>query len=44
MASSYSSDLKIELMATGENPGTWGDKGGKWVLPSKLPGFGRIGG
>ena len=26
MASSYSSDLKIELMATGENPGTWGDK------------------
>ncbi len=26
MASSYSSDLKIELMATGENAGTWGDK------------------
>ena len=26
MASSYSSDLKIELQATGENPGTWGDK------------------
>ena len=24
MASSYSSDLKIELMATGENAGTWG--------------------
>ena len=26
MASTYSSDLKIELMATGENAGTWGDK------------------
>jgi len=26
MASSYSSDLKIELMATGENAGTWGTK------------------
>ena len=26
MASSYSSDLKLELMATGENSGTWGDK------------------
>ena len=26
MASSYSSDLKLELMATGENAGTWGDK------------------
>ena len=26
MASSYSSDLKIELMATGENAGTWGNK------------------
>jgi hypothetical protein len=26
MASSYSTDLKIELMATGENSGTWGDK------------------
>jgi len=26
MASTFSSDLKIELMATGENPGTWGDK------------------
>ena len=26
MASSYSSDLKIELQVTGENPGTWGDK------------------
>ena len=26
MASSYSSDLKIELMQTGENAGTWGDK------------------
>ena len=26
MASSYSSDLKLELMATGENAGTWGTK------------------
>tara|TARA_R100001440_G_scaffold21406_1_gene35360 strand:+ start:1488 stop:2186 length:699 start_codon:yes stop_codon:yes gene_type:complete len=26
MASSFSSDLKIELMATGENAGTWGTK------------------
>ena len=26
MASTYSSDLKIELMATGENAGTWGTK------------------
>jgi hypothetical protein len=25
MASSYSTDLKLELMATGENAGTWGD-------------------
>ena len=24
MASSYSTDLKLELMATGENSGTWG--------------------
>ena len=26
MASTYSTDLKIELMVTGENAGTWGDK------------------
>ena len=26
MASSYSTDLKIELMVTGENAGTWGSK------------------
>jgi len=26
MASSYSSDLKLELMVTGENSNTWGDK------------------
>ena len=26
MASTYSTDLKLELMATGENDGTWGDK------------------
>jgi len=26
MASSYSTDLKLELMATGENSGTWGQK------------------
>ena len=26
MASSYSTDLKLELMATGENSGTWGDR------------------
>ena len=25
MASTFSSDLKLELMATGENAGTWGD-------------------
>ena len=26
MASTYSTDLKLELMATGENAGTWGNK------------------
>ena len=26
MASTFSSDLKLELMTTGENAGTWGDK------------------
>jgi len=26
MASTFSTDLKLELMATGENAGTWGDK------------------
>ena len=26
MASTYSTDLKLELMVTGENAGTWGDK------------------
>jgi hypothetical protein len=26
MASSYSTDLKLELMVTGENSGTWGNK------------------
>ena len=26
MASTYSADLKLELMATGENGGTWGTK------------------
>ena len=26
MASTFSSDLKLELMATGENAGTWGTK------------------
>ena len=26
MASTFSTDLKLELMATGENSGTWGDK------------------
>ena len=25
MASSFSTDLKLELMVTGENAGTWGD-------------------
>ena len=25
MTSSFSSDLKLELMVTGENAGTWGD-------------------
>ena len=29
MASSYSTDLKLELMATGENAGTWGDNTNK---------------
>ena len=24
--SSYSTDLKLELMVTGQNAGTWGDK------------------
>ena len=26
MAASYSTDLKLELMVTGENAGTWGSK------------------
>ena len=26
MTSAYSTDLKLELMVTGENAGTWGDK------------------
>jgi hypothetical protein len=26
MASTFSTDLKLELMATGENSGTWGNK------------------
>ena len=26
MASTYTTDLAIQLMATGENAGTWGDK------------------
>jgi hypothetical protein len=26
MASTFSTDLKLELMATGENAGTWGIK------------------
>ena len=26
MTSTFSTDLKLELMATGENAGTWGDK------------------
>ena len=26
MPSTYSTDLKLELMATGENSGTWGTK------------------
>jgi hypothetical protein len=26
MASTFSTDLALELMATGENAGTWGDK------------------
>jgi len=26
MSSTYSTDLKLELMATGENAGTWGTK------------------
>ena len=25
MTSAYSTDLKLELMVTGENAGTWGD-------------------
>jgi hypothetical protein len=25
MASSYSTDLKLEIQVTGENAGTWGD-------------------
>jgi hypothetical protein len=31
MASTYSTDLKLELMATGENSGTWGDKN-KYII------------
>ena len=26
MTSAFSTDLKLELMVTGENAGTWGDK------------------
>jgi len=36
MASSYSTDLKLELMVTGEDSGTWGDKTNQnWNLISQ---------
>ena len=34
MTSSYSSDLKLELMVTGENAGTWGDNCLLYTSPS----------
>jgi len=44
MASSYSTDLKIELMVTGENSGTWGDKTNtNWnVVQQAITGFEAI--
>lgn len=44
MASSYSTDLKIELMVTGENSGTWGDKTNtNWnVIQQAVTGFEAI--
>ena len=49
MASTYSSDLKLELMATGENAGTWGTKTNtnlnltsSWWLPRNRCKFGCV--
>jgi hypothetical protein len=43
MASSYSTDLKIELMVTGENAGTWGDKTNQNlnVIQQAIAGYGE---
>ena len=44
MASTYSSDLKLELMATGENAGTWGTKTNTnlELVQQAIAGFGSI--
>lgn len=44
MASSYSSDLKLELQATGENASTWGDKTNNNLnlIQQAIAGFGSI--
>ncbi len=44
MASSYSSDLKLELMVTGENAGTWGDKSNTnlTVIHQAIAGFEQV--
>ena len=44
MASTYSSDLKLELMATGENAGTWGTKTNKnlQLVQQAIGGFEQV--
>lgn len=44
MPSTYSTDLKIELMVTGENAGTWGDKTNDnfKVIQQAIAGYGSI--
>ena len=44
MASIYSSDLKLELMATGENAGTWGTKtnANLNLIQQSVPGYQEI--
>ena len=44
MVSSYSTDLKLELMVTGENAGTWGDitNTNLVILQQAIAGYGTV--
>ena len=44
MVSSYSTDLKLELMVTGENAGTWGDitNTNLVILQQAIAGYGQV--